>query len=112
MRCNCKFAAAAAGTSDEDCKVKLEIDDLFPSVPSWDDTSSSIASSTAPPAFLTVAGAVAAKVFYTKVFSAFAGSINCGSSVDAVNGMADYFNDFGKSVVTTVRLKKTFLLFR
>ena len=50
-----------------------------------------------------VAGAIAAKVFYNKVFSVFDGSINCGSSVDAVNGMADYFNDFGKSVITTVR---------
>ena len=57
-----------------------------------------------------VAGAVAAKVFYTKVFSVFDGSINCASSVDAVNGMADYFNEFGKSVVTTVRLKKPFSL--
>ena len=55
-----------------------------------------------------VAGAVAAKVFYTKVFGAFDGSINCRSSVDAVNGMADYFNEFGKSVVTAVRLKKPF----
>ena len=52
-----------------------------------------------------VAGAVAAKVIYTKVFSVFDGSINCGSSVDAVNGMADYFNEFGKSVITTVRLR-------
>ena len=50
-----------------------------------------------------VAGAVAAKVFYTKVFSVFDGSINCGSSVEAVNGMADYFNELGKSVITTVR---------
>ena len=55
-------AAAAAGTGDEDCKVKLEIDDLFPSVPSWDETGPTSASaaaaaaiaSTAPPAFLTV----------------------------------------------------------
>merc|ERR1712156_1039083 len=30
------------------------------------------------------------------------GSIECGSSVDAINGMADYFNEFGKSVVTTI----------
>merc|ERR1712004_929347 len=55
-----------------------------------------------------VAGAVAAKVLYTKVFEGF---IECGSSVDAINGMADYFNEFGKSVVTTVRqklLKKNF----
>ena len=52
-----------------------------------------------------VAGAVAAKVIYTKVFSVFDGSINCGSSVQAVNGMADYFNEFGKSVITTVRLR-------
>ena len=51
-----------------------------------------------------VAGAVAAKVFYNKVFSVFDGSINCASSVDAVNGMADYFNEFGKSVITKVRL--------
>ena len=50
-----------------------------------------------------VAGAVAAKVLYTKVFEVFDGSIECGSSVDAINGMADYFNEFGKSVVTTVR---------
>ena len=52
-------AAAASGTGDEDCKVKLEIDDLFPSVPSWDETgptvsASAIASTAAPPAFLTV----------------------------------------------------------
>ena len=54
-------AAAAGGTSDEDCKVKLEIDDLFPSVPSWDETgptvsasAAAIASTAAPPAFLTV----------------------------------------------------------
>merc|ERR1711962_794769 len=40
-----------------------------------------------------VAGAVAAKVF-----EVFDGSIECGSSVDAINGMADYFNEFGKSV--------------
>ena len=52
-----------------------------------------------------VAGAVAAKVLYTKVFEVFDGSIECGSSVDAINGMADYFNEFGKSVVTTVRQK-------
>merc|ERR1711973_382241 len=45
-----------------------------------------------------VAGAVAAKVLYTNVFD---GSIECGSSVDAINGMADYFNEFGKSVITT-----------
>ena len=44
-------AAAAAGAGDDDCKVKLEIDDLFPSVPSWDETAPV---STAPPAFLTV----------------------------------------------------------
>ena len=58
-----------------------------------------------------VAGAVAAKVLYTKVFEVFDGSIECGSSVDAINGMADYFNEFGKSVITTVRqklLKKNF----
>jgi len=54
-----------------------------------------------------VAGAVAAKVFYTKVFSVFDGSINCRSSVDAVNGMADYFNEFGKSVVTAICKKTT-----
>jgi len=54
-----------------------------------------------------VAGAIAAKVFYNKVFSVFDGSINCGSSVDAVNGMADYFNDFGKSVITTICKKST-----
>ena len=54
-------AAAASGTGDEDCKVKLEIDDLFPSVPSWDETgptvsasAAAIASTAAPPAFLTV----------------------------------------------------------
>merc|ERR1711962_135916 len=35
-----------------------------------------------------VAGAVAAKVLYTKVFEVFDGSIECGSSVDAINGMA------------------------
>merc|ERR1711962_730277 len=51
-----------------------------------------------------VAGAVAAKVLYNKVFE---GSIECGSSVDAINGMADYFNEFGKSVVTTICKKAT-----
>merc|ERR1711973_220435 len=51
-----------------------------------------------------VAGAVAAKVLYFKVFE---GSIECGSSVDAINGMADYFNEFGKSVVTTICKKAT-----
>merc|ERR1711872_416926 len=54
-----------------------------------------------------VAGAVAAKVLYTKVFEVFDGSIECGSSVDAINGMADYFNEFGKSVVTTICKKAT-----
>merc|ERR1712032_1644213 len=49
-----------------------------------------------------VAGAVGAKVFCV-----FDGSINCGSSVDAVNGMADYFNEFGKSVITTICKKAT-----
>merc|ERR1711920_960936 len=29
------------------------------------------------------------------------------SSVDAINGMADYFNEFGKSVVTTICKKAT-----
>ena len=44
----------ASGSADDDCKVKLEIDDLFPSVPAWDETSvSSVASSSAPPPFLT-----------------------------------------------------------
>jgi len=57
-----------------------------------------------------VAGAVAAKVFYNKVFSVFDGSINCASSVDAVNGMADYFNEFGKSVITKI-CEKTTLVF-
>merc|ERR1712116_83965 len=33
-----------------------------------------------------VAGAVAAKVLYTKVFEVFDGSIECSSSVDAING--------------------------
>merc|ERR1711872_751763 len=33
--------------------------------------------------------AVAAKVLYTKVFEVFDGSIECGSSVDAIKGMAD-----------------------
>ena len=50
-------------------------------------------------------------MLYTKVFEVFDGSIECGSSVDAINGMADYFNEFGKSVVTKVRqklLKKNF----
>merc|ERR1711997_163465 len=51
--------------------------------------------------------AVAAKVLYTKVFEVFDGSIECGSSVDAINGMADYFNEFGKSVVTTICKKAT-----
>merc|ERR1712234_25368 len=51
-----------------------------------------------------VAGAVAAKVLYTEVID---GSIECGSSVDAINGMADYFNEFGKSVVTTICKKAT-----
>ena len=50
-------------------------------------------------------------MLYTNVFEVFDGSIECGSSVDAINGMADYFNEFGKSVITTVRqklLKKNF----
>merc|ERR1711972_527615 len=51
--------------------------------------------------------AVAAKVLYTKVFEVFDGSIECGSSVKAINGMADYFNEFGKSVVTTICKKAT-----
>merc|ERR1711948_118736 len=46
-------------------------------------------------------------VLYTKVFEVFDGSIECGSSVDAINGMADYFNEFGKSVVTTICKKAT-----
>merc|ERR1712109_108864 len=50
---------------------------------------------------------VAAKVLYTKVFEVFDGSIECGSSVDAINGMADYFNEFGKSVITTICKKAT-----
>merc|ERR1712079_210851 len=54
-----------------------------------------------------VAGAVAAKVLYTKVFEVFDGSIKCGSRVDAINGMADYFNEFGKSVITTICKKAT-----
>merc|ERR1712212_367182 len=54
-----------------------------------------------------VAGAVAAKVLYTNVFEVFEGSIKCGSSVDAINGMADYFNEFGKSVITTICKKAT-----
>merc|ERR1711936_1417316 len=54
-----------------------------------------------------VAGAVAAKLLYTNVFEVFDGSIECGSSVDAINGMADYFNEFGKSVITTICKKAT-----